>query len=232
MSLRLSGLDVRHGRIQVCFAIDLNIECGEFVTILGPNGAGKSSLLGAIAGLVESSGSICVDNERLDRLPARVRATRRLAYVPEGRRNLFPALTVEENLRLALRLLERGRRNEMREEIFALFPILRTRLNQLSGTLSGGEQQMLALAAAIARRPAVLLLDEPSQGLAPAVLDEIAAAINRLRSSGLTLVLAEQNDEFAARLTDRFVPIEAGRIVSSHEGEQTPRLVSGSKWVR
>jgi branched-chain amino acid transport system ATP-binding protein len=227
MSLRLSGLDVRHGRIQVCFAIDLFVRHGEFVTILGPNGAGKSSLLGAIAGLVDSSGHISVNEQSLDGLPARLRAKRNLAYVPEGRRNLFPALTVNENLRLALRLLDRRRRDETREEVFSLFPILRTRLDQQCGTLSGGEQQMLALAAAIARRPSVLLLDEPSQGLAPAVLDEIAAAIDRLRSFGLTLVLAEQNEEFAARLTDRFISIDGGRIASSVQ-EPQPRLVSGS----
>jgi branched-chain amino acid transport system ATP-binding protein len=226
MSLLVSGLDVRYGRIQVCFGIDLYAGTGEFISIVGPNGAGKSSLLGAIAGTVEATGEISVNEQRLDGLPSRIRARKRLAYVPEGRRNLFPALSVDENLRLALRLLERGARQMMLEDIFALFPILKTRINQQSGTLSGGEQQMLALAVAIARRPAVLLLDEPSQGLAPVVLDEIVSVIARLRTVGLTIILAEQNEGFAARLTERFVPIEAGRVVDSQRASRTPRLVS------
>jgi branched-chain amino acid transport system ATP-binding protein len=213
MSLQLSGVDVWHGRIQVCFGVDIAVGSGEFVTIFGSNGAGKSSLFGAIAGLVASSGEIIVNGRRLDGVPARGRARQSLAFVPEGRRNLFSTLTVDENLRLALRSVESDERNVIRERIFALFPILRTRLNQVSGTMSGGEQQMLALAVAIGRRPAVILLDEPSQGLAPAVLDEIAAAIARLKPLGLTVLLAEQNHEFASRFTDRFINIEDGKVI-------------------
>ena len=215
MSLTVTNLRARHGRIEVCHDLSFAVETGEFLTVLGLNGAGKSSLLGAVAGWVAADGAISVDGRRIDGLPARRRARSGVAFVPEGRRNLFPPLTVDDNLRLGLRLLPERERPEMRARIHDLFPILRAREREVSGMLSGGEQQMLALAVAIARRPAVLLLDEPSQGLAPVVLDEIAAAIGRLRALGLTLVLAEQNHAFASRLADRFIALQGGEIVDA-----------------
>jgi branched-chain amino acid transport system ATP-binding protein len=215
MTLTVSDLSARYGRIEVCRGIGFTVAPGEFLVVLGANGAGKSTLLGALAGLVTSTGEITLGGMRLDAAPARRRAGMGVALVPEGRRNLFAPLTVDENLQLGLRLLPPGERDAMRAELLGLFPILAERGRQAAGMLSGGEQQMLALAVALARRPAVLLLDEPSQGLAPIVLDELAAAIRRLRPLGLALVLAEQNVRFAAGLADRYVALRGGEIVQA-----------------
>lgn len=220
MSLVVAGLSARHGRIEVCRGINLTVAQGEFLVVLGMNGAGKSSLLGALAGSVAGAGEIRLGNRRLDHLPARARARQGLAFVPEGRRNLFAPLTVEENLRLGLRLLPAAERDATRSQIYALFPILAHRGAQVSGMMSGGEQQMLALAVAIARRPAVLLLDEPSQGLAPVVLEQIAAAILDLRRLGLSLILAEQNHRFAAILADRFLILRGGELRGGGPGHE------------
>ena len=215
MTLEVSGLTARYSRIQVCHDISFEVRKGEFLAIIGTNGAGKSSLLGAIAGWVASRGSILLNGKRIDHLSSRLRARNGIAFVPEARRNLFAPLTVEENLQLGLRLTPEAERGRMRARIHQLFPILERRGAQLSGMLSGGEQQMLALAVAIARQPSVLLLDEPSQGLAPIVLEEIAEAIKGLRSLGLTLLLAEQNHQFANLLADRFIALQGGEIVDA-----------------
>lgn len=216
MTLVATGLSARYGRLQVCHNIDLSVSPREYLIVLGANGAGKSSLLGALAGIVASSGAISLSERRLDQAAARVRAGRGLVLVPEGRGNLFGPLTVDENLAIALRHLPRAERRVMQAEVLELFPILRERGTQLAGMLSGGEQQMLALAVALVRRPKALLLDEPSQGLAPVVLDQLIAAIERFRSLGMALLIAEQNVRFAAALGDRFVVLRGGEIV--HEG--------------
>jgi branched-chain amino acid transport system ATP-binding protein len=216
MTLTATSLSARYGRLQVCHNIDLSVGAGEYLIVLGANGAGKSSLLGALAGIVASSGGISLSGQRLDQASARVRAGSGLALVPEGRGNLFAPLTVDENLAIALRHLPGAERREMLSEVLALFPILGERGAQPAGMLSGGEQQMLALAIALGRRPKAVLLDEPSQGLAPVVLDELIAAIGRLRSLGMALLIAEQNVRFAAALGDRFVLLRGGEII--HEG--------------
>ncbi|MGB3866978.1 MAG: ABC transporter ATP-binding protein [Xanthobacteraceae bacterium] len=216
MTLTVSALSARYGRLQVCRDIGLSVSAGEYLIVLGANGAGKSSLLGALAGIVASSGAISLSGRRLDHAGARVRVNSGLVLVPEGRGNLFGSLTVHENLAIALRHLPRAERRAMLSEALALFPILAERGTQLAGMLSGGEQQMLALAVALVRRPKALLLDEPSQGLAPVVLNELIAAIGRLRSLGMALLIAEQNVRFAAALGDRFVLLRGGEIV--HEG--------------
>lgn len=215
MTLSVQGLSARYARIEVCHDIGFGVGQGEFLAVLGTNGAGKSSLLGAIAGWVTAKGSILVNGRRIDHLPARLRARNGIAFVPEARRNLFAPLSVEENLQLGLRLTPDKERAAMRRRIYQLFPILEKRGGQFAGMLSGGEQQMLALAVAIARQPAVLLLDEPSQGLAPVVLDEIVHAVQGLRTLGLTLLLAEQNHQFASRLADRFIALQGGEIVDA-----------------
>lgn len=220
MTITVSGLSARYGRLEVCHGIGFEAASGEFLVILGPNGAGKSSLLGAIAGTVDSSGGVAIDGRRLDRAAAHDRAFDGIALVPEGRRNLFMPLTVEENLRLGLRLLPKPERAQMRERLFAIFPILGNRPTQAAGMLSGGEQQMLAIAVALARRPSTLLLDEPTQGLAPVILQELAQAIRGLRAMGLTLVLAEQNHRFAASLADRFLVLQSGEIVDEGAGHE------------
>lgn len=212
MTLRIANLHAGYGRIEVCRDIALTLADGEYLALLGPNGAGKSTLLGAIAGSVAGRGLIELNGIPLDRANARARARQGLALVPEGRRNLFSPLTVNENLQLGLRLLPQGDRAAMLQSLLEMFPILGTRRTQVAGLLSGGEQQMLALAVALARRPSVLLLDEPSQGLAPLLLQNLAQQIRALRSLGVSVLLAEQNHRFAAQLCDRYVVISSGEL--------------------
>ena len=220
MGLQVNGLRARHGRIEVCRDISFNAGDGEFLIVLGPNGAGKSSLLGALAGSVDSDGEVLLNGRALQQLPARRRARLGLALVPEGRRNLFSPLTVEENMQLGLRLLPPAEHDAMRSSLQAMFPILASRASQPAGLLSGGEQQMLAIAVALARRPSVLLLDEPSQGLAPVILEHLVELIGGLRLLGHTVVLAEQNHRFAARLADRYVVLQGGEIVGGGTGDE------------
>jgi branched-chain amino acid transport system ATP-binding protein len=215
VSLRVTNLCAYYSQIEVCHNIHLDVGRGECLAILGMNGSGKSSLLGAIGGVVSNSGELIVDGVRIERLPARTRARRGIALVPEGRRNLFPELTVEENLSLGVRLAKAGDRDEVRGKLDELFPILRKRRNQPSGLMSGGEQQMLALAVAVARRPSVLLLDEPSQGLAPAVLGDIAEAVKEIKKLGVALLLTEQNGAFASSLADRYAVLHNGVLEAS-----------------
>jgi len=220
MTLRITRLHAGYGRIEVCRDIDLDVANGEFLAVLGANGAGKSTLLGAIAGAVTSRGEIELGGRALTGLNIRERAHRGLALVPEGRRNLFAPLTVMENLQLGLRLLPAAERPIVKDELFAMFPILATRHSQPAGLLSGGEQQMLALAVALARRPSVLLLDEPSQGLAPLVLQNLVQQIRALRGMGLSVLLAEQNHRFAAQLCDRYVVLAGGEIAGAGNGRE------------
>jgi branched-chain amino acid transport system ATP-binding protein len=210
--LRVRGLSARYGRIEVCRGIDLAVDAGELLLLLGPNGAGKSSLLGALSGSVSSSGEVRVSDRALDNRSAAQRARLGVSLVPEGRRNIFGPMSVVENLQLGLRLLPEGQRADMLKWLFGLFPVLQERRQQQASLLSGGEQQMLAIAMAVARRPAILLLDEPSQGLAPVVLEQLAEAIAGLRTLGLMIVLAEQNVSFAARLADHFVVLQGGEV--------------------
>jgi branched-chain amino acid transport system ATP-binding protein len=220
MALHVKNLSARYGRIEVCRDICFTAADGEFLVVLGPNGAGKSSLLGVIAGTVAGAGEIRIGGQVLQRQLARRRARMGMAFVPEGRRNLFAPLTVEENLRLGLRLLPVAERPAMLTSLHAMFPILSERARQSAGLLSGGEQQMLAIAVAIARRPSALLLDEPSQGLAPVILDRLVEAISGLRAIGLTVLLAEQNYRFAARLADRYLVLQGGEIVGGGTGAE------------
>lgn len=220
MSLSIASLHAGYGRIEVCRGIHMEVADGEFLAVLGANGAGKSTLLGAIAGSVVSHGAIELGGRSLSELNARERARSGIALVPEGRRNLFSPLTVHENLQLGLRLLAIGQRPQALEELFAMFPILASRRSQPAGLLSGGEQQMLALAVALARKPSVLLLDEPSQGLAPLVLQNLVQQIGALRKMGVAIVLAEQNHRFAAQICDRYVVLSSGEIAGGGSGDE------------
>jgi branched-chain amino acid transport system ATP-binding protein len=213
------NVSARYGRIEVCHSIDLAVASGELVVILGPNGAGKSSFLGALSGLVQGAGSIEIDGSDLVDQPSHVRAQRGLAFVPEIRGNICPALSVEENLGLGLRMVRLDRGAAL-DHVFSLFPILRNRLQAPAGMLSGGEQQMLAIGMAIARRPRVLLLDEPTQGLAPSVHDILRSTIARLRSDGMAVIVAEQNLSFAASVADRFILLVAGRTAMTGGPEE------------
>jgi branched-chain amino acid transport system ATP-binding protein len=220
MTLRISNLHAGYGRIEVCRELALEVADGEFLAVLGANGAGKSTLLGAIAGSVTSRGAVDLNGRTLTGMNARKRARGGIALVPEGRRNLFFSLTVAENMQLGLRLLPAAARSRMEEELFSMFPILSTRRTQAAGLLSGGEQQMLALAVALARKPSVLLLDEPSQGLAPLVLQNLVQQIGSLRRLGLTILLAEQNYRFAAQLCDRYVVLLSGEISAAGDWDE------------
>jgi branched-chain amino acid transport system ATP-binding protein len=220
MTLRISDLHAGYGRIEVCRDVALEVSDGEFVAVLGANGAGKSTLLGAIAGSVASRGMIDLNGLRLAGANARQRARCGLALVPEGRRNLFSPLTVAENLQLGLRFLPSAERARMQDDLFSMFPVLSSRRKQAAGLLSGGEQQMLALAVALARKPSLLLLDEPSQGLAPVVLDNLVSQIGSLRRMGLTVLLAEQNHRFAAQLCDSYLVLSSGKISAAGDRKQ------------
>jgi branched-chain amino acid transport system ATP-binding protein len=220
LTLRVAHLHAGYGRIEVCRDISLTVQDGEFLVVLGANGAGKSTLLGAIAGSVSNRGEVVLGGISLEAYSARQRARRGLALVPEGRRNLFAPLTVHENMQLGLRLLPAAERPKMHSAVMDMFPILATRGAQPAGLLSGGEQQMLAIAVAIARRPSILLLDEPSQGLGPLVLQNLMRQIGALRAVGLSLVLAEQNHRFAAQLADRYVVLSSGEIAGGGPGAE------------
>jgi branched-chain amino acid transport system ATP-binding protein len=213
--LRCEAITASYGRIQVVFDVSLAIQSGECLAVLGANGAGKTSLLGAIAGTVRGTGGVLFRGRDLASLSAHRRAQAGLSYVPEARRNLFSSLSVHENLEMGLSLSAPGLRSEILDFVVELFPILRERMPTAAGMLSGGEQQMLAIAVALGRQPAVLILDEPSQGLAPAIFDILEDAFTRLKQRNIGILLAEQNLAFASQVSDRYIIISHGQIVSS-----------------
>ncbi len=204
------GMRARYSRIEVVHGIDLDVRAGEMVALLGSNGAGKSSLLGAIAGTVSGQGGVLVNGADLGRMGAHQRAYRGLAFVPEQRGNIFSTMSVAENIELGLRMLAPEARSECRDMILGLFPILGQRSTASAAVLSGGEQQMLAIGIALGRNPAALLLDEPTQGLAPAIFDILENAFDVLKRRGIALLLAEQNVPFAERVADRYMVLSHG----------------------
>ncbi len=212
--LQLVDLHVKYGNIEVLHGIHLTVHAGEIVTILGANGAGKSTTLLTISGLVKpSSGSVILEDTPLHKLPPHEVVRRGVAHVPEGRR-VFGTLTVQENLNLGA--FTRSDTNGIQKTlqwIYELFPILAERRRQLAGTLSGGEQQMLAIARGLMSRPRILLLDEPSLGLAPLLVKTIFQTIQDINASGVTIVLVEQNARAALKLAHRGYVLEVGRIV-------------------
>ncbi|MCZ7620814.1 MAG: ABC transporter ATP-binding protein [Xanthobacteraceae bacterium] len=212
--LKVANLHVRFGRRAVLRGVDLTVRQGEIVTLVGSNGAGKTTLLKTISGLERpSEGAISFDGERIDRMPSHAIIARRLVQIPEGRL-LFPEMTVLEHLELgALRSKERGGDADPVDKVFALFPILAERRHQKAGTLSGGQQQMVAIGRGLMAAPRCLMLDEPSLGLAPIMVDALADTIVALHKSGLTILLVEQRVDLALRLADRGYVMETGRIV-------------------
>jgi branched-chain amino acid transport system ATP-binding protein len=208
-ALNISGLDCFYGEVQVLHGLDLVLDEGEVLCLLGRNGAGKTTTLKAIMGLVPSSaGSIRLDGKELTRLPAHEVPKAGVAYVPQGRR-LFAEMTVAENIEIGL--MARGKGKQTRESVLDLFPLLRERLRQRSGTLSGGEQQMLAMARALCLEPKVLLLDEPTEGLMPSMIAKIREMVARLRELGVSTILVEQRVDAVLSLADRVTFIENGR---------------------
>jgi branched-chain amino acid transport system ATP-binding protein len=211
--LELHHVETYYGDSHILFDVSLAVEAGEVVCLLGRNGAGKTTTIRSIMGLTPPrSGRIILDGHELaGEAPFRI-ARRGIGFVPEDRR-IFPNLTVGENLEVARKTSENGGGSRWTEaQVFDLFPILRDRRQQLGGTLSGGEQQMLTIARTLMGNPRILLLDEPSEGLAPLVVEMLREQLARLKASGLTLVLAEQNVRFVSDLGDRVYILEKGMV--------------------
>ena len=213
--LRLEDLSASYRGLKALQGVSLDVERGEIVAVVGANGAGKSTLLKAIAGQVGTQGLIHFEGADLRRLPAHRIARLGINLVPEGRR-LFPRLSVEDNLRLGA-YAKRGdpERFKPLDLVFSLFPRLQERLAQRALTLSGGEQQMLAIGRALMTQPRLLMLDEPSQGIMPRLVDDILAAIGRIRSLGVTVLLVEQRLAEALAIADRAYVLQTGRVVLS-----------------
>ncbi|HVV68033.1 MAG TPA: ABC transporter ATP-binding protein [Gammaproteobacteria bacterium] len=208
--LTISQLSLKYGTIPALHDISLEVADNEIVTLLGSNGAGKTSTLRAISGLVRYQGIIKYQNQDLADIPSHKRINLGIAHVPEGR-GIFSDLTVIENLRLA----GWGVRNLDFNAVYKLFPQLRERHKQAAGTLSGGEQQMLAIARALLRKPKLLLLDEPSMGLSPKLMLEVFAALKKIHAEGVGILLVEQNAHLALNLAQRAYVLENGRIALS-----------------
>jgi branched-chain amino acid transport system ATP-binding protein len=218
--LEISNLRSRYGRIEVLKGISLDVQTGEVVALIGSNGAGKTTLLHALSGVQPiSDGQVTFLGERIDGLPAHRRVARGILQSPEGRQ-IFGPLTVEDNLRLGAYLRRDKDIAEDRDRIFGMFPILAEKRNQIAGGLSGGQQQMLAIGRALMGKPKLLLLDEPSLGLSPLLVDQILAAIVSLRTLGMTVLLVEQNAMAALEIADRGYVIETGHIVHAGPASQ------------
>ena len=213
MALEVRGLTAGYGPVTVLRGVDFRAEAGQITCLMGRNGVGKSTFLKGLMGLLPSSaGTVALDGTPLDGLPAHEVPKRGLAYVPQGRR-LFGPLTVAENLAVG-GLVHRNDRATL-DHVLTLFPRLKERLDQTAGTLSGGEQQMLAIARALCLRPKVLLLDEPTEGLQPSMIALIQEAVRTLKDEGVAVVLVEQRVDAVLRLADRVAFMVAGRIVKA-----------------
>ena len=217
----MENIDVFYGDLQVLWDVSFEVNEGEIVALIGANGAGKSTTLKTISGLLSpTTGRITFLGQRLDQVPAHKIIELGVAQVPEGRR-LFPEMTVRENLIMgSLSPLAKAKRNETMERIFALFPRLREREKQLAGTLSGGEQQMLAVGRGLMALPKLIMFDEPSLGLAPILVAEIFRIIERIKPEGVTVLLVEQNTKHTLEICDRGYVLENGRVVLSGTGEE------------
>ncbi len=219
--LEVSNLNVHYGVIHALKNVSLSVQAGEIVTLLGTNGAGKTTTLRTLSGLKKAtSGSILFEGKDITTLPARERVKLGMSQVPEGRR-VFSSMTVLENLELGafLRKDKAGIAKDMKM-VFERFPILAERRKQLAGTLSGGEQQMLAMGRALMSRPRLLLLDEPSMGLAPLFVQEIFCIIKDINESGTTVLLVEQNANMALRIAHRAYVLETGSVVLAGTGAE------------
>ncbi len=227
--LHVRGLSAGYGKVEVLHGLDLDVGAGTIVTVIGPNGAGKTTLLSALMGLIPAHGSVHYGDEDLSGLPTEARVPR-LCLVPE-RRELFGELCVEDNLLLGAFLrIRRGERDVQRDmaSVYERFPRLQERRRQLAATLSGGERQMLALGRALMARPVLLMLDEPSLGLAPKIARDIFHVIAELRSAGVAILLVEQNARAALQIADYGYVLEMGELVlqgGAAELAASPRVV-------
>jgi branched-chain amino acid transport system ATP-binding protein len=228
-ALEVIGADVHYGQVHAVRGVDLHVDDGEVVVVVGPNGAGKSSLLNAVSGLVPlTGGTVRVHDRDVTGLEPHRIARTGLVQVPEGRR-VFGPLTVEENLRQgAYALRDRARTAELFEQVVAMFPILGQRRRGAAGLLSGGEQQMLAFGRALMADPQALMLDEPSMGLSPALVDQVIEAVRAIASRGLSILMVEQNASAAFDVADRAYVLDQGSVVLTgpvSEVSEDPRVL-------
>lgn len=212
--LQLDGLSVHYGPVRAVSDLSLVVKGGEVVALVGANGAGKSATLHAVLGMAKSIGTIRLDGMDISKQAVHQRIESGLALSPEGR-HVFPEMTVRENLELGAVRRTAGAVKELVEEMMTIFPRLRERISQRAGSMSGGEQQMLAIARALMSKPKVLMLDEPTLGLAPLIVDQIGELVVALKARGLAVLLSEQNAEMALEVADRAYVIESGRVVKS-----------------
>jgi branched-chain amino acid transport system ATP-binding protein len=224
MMLEIKNLSASYGKIAALDGICLNVPQGQVVSIIGANGAGKSTLLKAVSGLIKNiNGQIFFDGRNITRMPANHIVGLGLSQVAEGRQ-IFAHMSVEDNIHLGAYLYHKGRNraeiNQRIDQVYAMFPILQRRCRQISGSLSGGEQQMLAIARALMTRPRMLILDEPSMGLAPLIVREIFDTIKELNAMGTTILLVEQNARAALQIADYGYVLETGRVVLEGQVDQ------------
>ena len=218
-ALEVENLEVHYSGILALRGVSLSVRTREIFALIGPNGAGKSSLVNAISGIVRASGTITFEGQALHALSAHRRSRAGVIQVPEGRRVIAP-MSVYENLELGFEA--NGSRGSLKagfDRVYELFPVLAERRNQLSGTLSGGQQQMLAIGRALMGRPKVLLLDEPSLGLAPVIVNDVFKALRRLNDEGMTILLVEQNARLALQTAHRAAVLDQGRVVQQGDAK-------------
>ena len=218
--LSVENLKSGYGRIEALHGVSITVAAGEIVTLVGANGAGKTTLLRAISGVQPiTAGRILFEGRPIERLPGHARVALGIAQVPEGRQ-LFAPLSVDDNLKLGAWTRRDDDRETELAQVYALFPMLATRRQAAAGTLSGGQQQMLAIGRALMAKPRLLLLDEPSMGLAPMLVDQILGVVQGLKRTGLTVLLVEQNARAALAIADRGYVVETGRIAASGSGAE------------
>jgi len=227
--LRLTDLEVAHGAAPALWGVSMHVQPGELLSVVGPNGAGKSTLINTIAGLLRArAGRMEFDGHDITRLPPHRFCAAGIAVVPEGRR-LFATMSVRENLELGSLLPQaRAQRADSLARAIDLFPVIKDKLNAPAGALSGGQQQMVAIARALMARPKLLLFDEPSLGLSPLVVQDLFAAIRRIAADGLTMMLVEQNVATALQIAQRVYVLEQGRVVA--EGD--PQTILSRSEIR
>ena len=218
--LDLKGINAGYGSFQALFDISLTVNAGEAVSVIGPNGAGKTTLMRVISGMTAPfSGEMEMEGKSLSSFPPHQIVELGIAHVPENRR-LFPGMTVEDNLKLgAFAKTARGDSPKNLESVYELFPRMKERRSQLAGTMSGGEQQMCAIGRAIMSGPKLLLMDEPSAGLAPVVVQQVFSLVRRIREEGYTVLIVEQNVQQVLQVVDRAYLLEAGQLIDSGKSE-------------
>jgi branched-chain amino acid transport system ATP-binding protein len=221
MLLKVENLSVHYDGMRALAGVNLQVKEGEIVSILGSNGAGKSTFINAVSGMLKlTSGNIAFEGKSITELPAYERVPLGIVQIPEGRR-LFPAMTVEENLLMgsAFKAAKKSRKESL-EEAYSLLPRLRERRSQVAKTLSGGEQQMVAIARALQSKPKLLMFDEPSLGLSPLLVQELFALVKRISEQGITVLLVEQNVKKTLQIVDRSYVLENGAIVMEGAGSE------------